>query len=250
MTHAAIGFDRIETKTAYEKVAEAIERRILSGDLRVGEALGPEMELAKQFGVNRSTVREGIRLLEQSGLVMREASRRLVVTAPQYQRLTSRMTRSRILEQVTFRELYNASLVLEIGILEQAVDKRTNDDISALKANIAETVKNQKNPTAVAQGDSEFHRLVCDAAHNPVLAMAKEPSSMFVRQVTAFILSNHPKGIQRLIAAHVHILNALRRRDPIAARLWMERHLQDWWAGFELSGIHPDAPINGIDQSA
>ena len=59
--------------------AEAIERKILAGRLKPGDPVGTESELVKQFGVNRSTVREGIRLLEQSGLVSREPSRRLSV---------------------------------------------------------------------------------------------------------------------------------------------------------------------------
>ena len=54
---------------AYQLVAEAIEREILAGRIRPGDPLGTEAELVKQFGVNRSTVREGIRLLEQGGLV-------------------------------------------------------------------------------------------------------------------------------------------------------------------------------------
>jgi len=50
---------RISSTPAYQLVAEAIERRILSGGIRPGEPIGTEAELVKQFGVNRSTVREG-----------------------------------------------------------------------------------------------------------------------------------------------------------------------------------------------
>src|SRR6476659_6141328 len=106
MTQVAARFERIKALPAYELVAEAIERKILSGSLRPGDPLGTEAELVKQFGVNRSTVREGIRLLEQGGLVRRDSSRRLWVGLPHYERLATRMSRALVLHEVTFRELY------------------------------------------------------------------------------------------------------------------------------------------------
>src|SRR4051794_5572763 len=57
-------FPRVNAMPAYQQVAEAIEQQILAGRVRPGDPLGTEAELVKQFGVNRSTVREGIRLLE------------------------------------------------------------------------------------------------------------------------------------------------------------------------------------------
>ena len=64
MTQATSPFERINSRPAYELVAEAIERKILSGHMRPGDPIGTESELVRQFGVNRSTVREGIRLLK------------------------------------------------------------------------------------------------------------------------------------------------------------------------------------------
>ena len=81
----------------------------------------------RQFGVNRSTVREGIRLLEQSGLVSREPSRRLSVAVPHYHRLATRMTRALILQQVTFRELWHTSRALEPAAVDQAMDNATEE---------------------------------------------------------------------------------------------------------------------------
>ena len=70
------GFPRLAALPAYRRVAQAIERDIISGRLKAGEPLGTEAALVEQFGVNRSTVREGIRLLEHAGLVRRDSSRR------------------------------------------------------------------------------------------------------------------------------------------------------------------------------
>jgi DNA-binding FadR family transcriptional regulator len=248
VTHAtAARFERIKARPAYELVAEAIERKILAGRLKPGDPVGTESELVKQFGVNRSTVREGIRLLEQSGLVAREPSRRLSVAVPHYHRLATRMTRALILQQVTFRELWHTSRALEPAAVDQAMDNATEDDLAGLAANVDKTRKAARDPAAVAELDAEFHRLITKSAHNRVLLLAKEPSSMLVRPTTAFIIFNNPGGIPRLIEAHGHILDALQRRDRDKGRLWVDRHLRDWRAGFERAGMDLDSPVDGIE---
>ena len=76
-------FEPIEPQPAYGRVAAAIEQKILNRSLSKGDALPSETELARQFGVNRSTVREAVRRLESSGLVGRATgSKRLRVTRP------------------------------------------------------------------------------------------------------------------------------------------------------------------------
>jgi DNA-binding FadR family transcriptional regulator len=247
MAQLTTRFERIKPRPAYELVAEAIERKILSGRLKPGDPIGTESELVKQFGVNRSTVREGIRLLEQSGLVAREPSRRLSVAVPHYHRLASRMTRALILQQVTFRELWHTSRALEPAAVDQAMDNATDEDLAALASNVDKTRKAWVDPAAVAELDAEFHRLIGKAAHNRVLLLAKEPSGMLVRPTTAFIIFNNPGGIPRLIEAHEHILDALERRDREKGRLWVDRHLRDWRAGFERAGMDLDSPVDRID---
>jgi DNA-binding FadR family transcriptional regulator len=241
-------YERIKSPPAYELVAEAIERKILAGRLRPGDPIGTESELVRQFGVNRSTVREGIRLLEQSGLVARESSRRLLVAVPHYHRLATRMSRALILQQVTFRELWHTSKALEPAAVDQAMDNASQEDLAALAANIDATRRAARDAATVAELDAEFHGLIGKAAHNRVLLLAKEPSSMLVRPTTALIIFKNPSGIPRLIEAHERILEALQRRDRSMGRLWVDRHLRDWKSGFERAGMDLDSPVQRIEQ--
>ena len=70
---------------------------------------------------------------------------------------------------------------------------------------------------------------------------------MLVRPTTALIIVSNPQGIPRLIEAHGHILDALKRRDRDKGRLWVDRHLRDWKAGFERSGLDLDTPVELSD---
>ena len=69
----SVAFSKLLIEPAYRKVAAAIGERILSRELPEGQRLPSETELARQFGVNRSTVREALRELESRGLLQRRA---------------------------------------------------------------------------------------------------------------------------------------------------------------------------------
>lgn len=246
MTQALQRFARISSTPAYKMVAEAIERDIVAGRLRDGAPLGTETELAAQFGVNRSTIREGIRLLEHGGLVRRDSSRRLWVGMPGYDGLATRTSRALVLHEVTFRELYEASMALQIATIEAAVENAEAEDLDALEDNIARTEARRDEPTAVAKLDAEFHALIGRASHNRVLQLAREPSELLVVSSTELILGEVKEGVPRLLQAHRMYVDAIRRRDREAARLWARRHLNDWRRGFERAGRDLDQPIDRI----
>jgi GntR family transcriptional regulator, transcriptional repressor for pyruvate dehydrogenase complex len=239
-------FRRISATPAYRLVAEAIEQRILSGVMRPGQPLGTEAELVKQFGVNRSTVREGIRLLEQDGLIRRESNRRLSVGSPYHDRLATRSTRALILSQVTFRELYEAAMALQMATIEAAAERADSGMIAAMEENLARTARVLDDTKAVAALDSEFHALIGKASANRVLQLAREPSDLLVFPTTELVLRQVKEGPARLLEAHRMMLDAIGRRDKEGARLWARRHINDWRKGFERAGNDLDQPIDHI----
>jgi DNA-binding FadR family transcriptional regulator len=239
-------FDRIAVKPAYQLVADAIEREILARRIRPGEPIGTEAQLVKQFGVNRSTVREGIRLLEQSGLIHRDSSRRLTASLPHYDRLATRMSRAMLLHEVTFRELWEATVALEIKTVEQAAEHATAEELAELEANVVSTEHATREPALVAELDTQFHSLIAKASHNRVLQLAREPSSLLIFPTTEIILRKVKEGVPRLIRAHQMIVKSLRERDKEASRLWMLRHVNDWRKGFERADKDVDQPIDRV----
>src|SRR5580698_1753995 len=106
-------FEKLNVPSAYQVVSRELRRSIVSGDLKPGNQLPSEAELAEQFGVNRSTVREGIRQLENDGFVRREGRKRLCVSVPTSSDLAPRASRALVMHQVTFKELWEVARVLE-----------------------------------------------------------------------------------------------------------------------------------------
>jgi len=242
-------FEPIKAPSAYEMVAEAIEREITSGRLKPGDEIGTEAELVRQFGVNRSTVREGIRVLEQSGLVRREAARKLFVCTPHYRYLSSRMSRALIISEVTFRELYETAMVLELGAIEGAVAAATDEDLAALEDNQRQAEAAVDDPMRLAEVDTDFHALIAHASHNRVLELAREPAALLFFPTSEMICRKVSEGARRMVDAHRELIDSIRARDVERARLWMTRHVTDWKKGFERTGRSIDEPVErGFDQ--
>jgi len=239
-------FSKINVPSAYQMVAEAIEREILSGRLRPGDEIGTEAELVRQFGVNRSTVREGIRLLENGGLVQREGRRKLTVCQPSYDGLSSRMSRALMLNKVTFREIYQTALILEAGAVEAAAGNLDESDIEALDANQALAEAAVDDPTRLAEIDTKFHALLAVCSRNRVLELAREPAALLFFPTSELICRVVPEGGRRMVEAHRHIIDALKAGDADLARTWMQRHVIDWKRGFERAGHDVDEPVDRI----
>lgn len=239
-------FDRIELAAAYQLVADAIEREIMSGRMQPGDGVGTETALGRQFGVNRSTVREAIRVLEQGGLVRRGADRRLYASLPRYSGLSSRVSRALILHEVTFRELWAAARVLEIAAAEQAAEHADAAILDELEANQAEAERAVGDPARLSEIDTEFHKLLARASRNRVLELAREPAGLLFFPTTELICRRVPEGASRLAAAHRHLINAVRAGDAAAAALWMGRHVADWRKGFERAGRDLDEPVERV----
>ena len=151
-----------------------------------------------------------------------------------------------LLHEVTFSELWEATVALEIATVEQAAEHATADAVAELEANIASTERVSRDTDAVAELDTQFHSLIAKASQNRVLQLAREPTSLLIFPTTEIILRKVKEGVPRLIHAHHMIIEAVRRHDKEASRLWMLRHVRDWRRGFERAGKDIDQPIDRV----
>jgi len=239
-----IPLGKLKAPPAYQVVSEALQRLILAGALKPGDPLPPEVELAGRFGVNRSTMREGIRALESAGLVGREGRKRLVVTVPRHADLAPGLSRAMIMQEVTFREVWQVANTLEPLVAELAAAKADAADIAALAANVAamaERVADGRSPAAL---DLEFHTLLAEATGNRVLLLAREPIGLLLFSTFETIRPEIPQAALRNLEAHQSILAAVEARDAMVAREWMQKHMRDLMRGWLLGGHGMDSRID------
>ncbi|TPJ57981.1 FCD domain-containing protein [Mesorhizobium sp. B2-7-1] len=238
--------EKLSVPPAYQVVSNELRRHILAGSLRPGDPLPSEVELAARFGVNRSTVREGIRQLESDGLVRREGRKRLLVTIPDHSDLTPRTTRALVMRAVTFGELWDVSRVLEPLAARLAAENISEAELDALKQNLAATKQAVEQGQSPGILDLEFHTLLSEAAHNHALLLCREPVGRLLYPAFEQIQPQLPQAAGRLIKAHTEIVEALERRDPRHAELWAAKHIEDLKRGWLMAKLPLD---NQIDRS-
>jgi len=237
-------FAKLQLAPAYRQVSDSVEQMITSGQLSPGDWLPTETDLAAQLGVNRSTIREGLRVLEHGGLVKRDG-KRLKVAIPHYMELATRASRALVMHQVTFRELWEASETLETMTAFLAVGRIGEDGIRALEDNIKEMRARLDDIDSVVSLDIEFHDLLADGADNRALSLAREPISLLFYPAGKVILSRlHTQS--RVLDAHKRIVALIRKRDAAAVRTWMARHMADFKRGYERTGLDMEKPVDTV----
>ncbi len=228
---------------AYKALSSEIERQIVAGALKPGDALPGEQELAERFAVNRSTVREAIRLLEQEGLLVRASNRRLQVALPGLYDLAPRAARALLLQQVTFRELWDVAIILEPLAARQAAQRATEADLEELARNVEATEAAVREGRPFTALDIAFHALVARASYNRVLMLSREPVSLLYGPTLDHLRTRLPQTGARNLDAHHRILEALRRRNADEAAHWTHKHLTDFQRGYRVAALDLDEPV-------
>jgi GntR family transcriptional regulator, transcriptional repressor for pyruvate dehydrogenase complex len=239
-----VRFEQILIEPAYRKVAAAIGERIVSRSLREGERLPPETELARQFGVNRSTIREALRELESGGLVKRRPGSKLMsVSRPQHDAIAGGVSRALVMHDVTFVEVWAALTILEPPIAEAAARARSNDDLAAVVAAAERFLRLNADTGRAVHHAAEFFRCVGRATHNQVLVLAQEPLLQLLEPSLRVMIDKVAQARSRIATAQKRIVEALDARDAEAARGWMAKHIRDFRKGYEIAEIDPELRV-------
>ncbi len=241
---SAMQFDPLERSPAYTKVSSAIEHKILSRALRDGDVLPAETDLAQQFRVHRSTVREALRQLESAGLVTRPAgAKRMIVSRPEATKVASGMRHALVLHNVSYVDVWEAMMVIEPEVAALAAIRRTQADLIAL-TQASETFRDspEGDPDAV-NVVALFFEILGTASRNQVLVLAKQSLTQALAPSLARMIDLVPQARARITDAQRRIVLAVRDKNADEARKWMSKHVRDFRRGYEVAGISPDTPI-------
>lgn len=237
-------FDKIRKIPAYRVLAEAIMEQILDGRLPVGDPLPTEARLCEMFGVNRSTVREGIRVLEEAHLLRRESAKRMVISRPTDREIGEQVERALILQEVSFTELWEAMSVFEPQMAALAAGRADAAALERLEVNLRETERALQEGRSMVDLDIEFHALVAAASDNRALMLAREPMSHLFFPFFQTVMLRVPGAGRRLVDAHRQIVDAIRKGDATLAHEWMRKHVRDFRRGAKLAELDVTTPVS------
>jgi DNA-binding FadR family transcriptional regulator len=212
-------------KRLYRQVADKLAAEIVNGRYHVGDRLPPERELAIALGVSRPTLREAVIALELDGLVdVRTGSGVYVVAAspnPPEQTRAAEMGHFEVLEARRFIEPEAAAL---------AARNISVEELSELEALVTEMeTENDRGDVVMSEdADRRFHVFIARATQNSAVAAVVEmlwDARNHSTQSLRVLDKVRATGVKPRINEHEAILNALRHKDPVAARAAMAEHL-------------------------
>lgn len=213
MTPAAPIVDPGAASRLSEQVYQTLLESVLSGSLAPGAAVS-ELAVAKQLGVSRTPVHDAIRQLVKDGLLRQEPNRRAVVAE---------------FTAADIREVFELRRLLEGEAAALAAPRIARPTLQALRATADQLAKVWGKPGWVerwADFDEEFHAAVARAAGSKRLCQ----EVLRYRRLHRGLNKTHTAAdsLRQALDEHLAILDALDRRDPVAARTAMEVHIREW----------------------
>ena len=209
-----------------QQVVAHIRGLIERGELRPGDRLPAERNLAASLGVSRPTVRAGLRALTAMGVVQpRHGSGTYIPDGPPV--LASEpLHLLAALHGFTGLEMYEARRILEVGAAGLAAERATPEQMATLAEHVAALVASIGSPQVFLVHDINFHRSVAAASGNPIVAAVVEMVSALYydrRRRTAEHAAT--RDMRDAAEAHRRIYEAIRARNADAARTAMNDHL-------------------------
>ena len=218
----------IQTQKVFERVAVQIEQRILAGELRSGDRLPTERELAEQFQVSRTAVREALKILAQKGLVDMRPGRGTMVIDGANEALSHSLglvMRLKLGEVGGSNMLVEVREILEVEIAGLAAARTTEREIAELREAVAAMDASLADADAFIVADNQFHEILARATQNPLILV-------LINSIVG-LLSEQRKQIFRIEGGpqrgqihHKNILDCVTRHDIESARIAMRAHLR------------------------
>lgn len=221
-------FHPVKNKRTSERIAQQIERAILSGTMRQGDRLSPERELVEQFKASRISIREAIKSLETSGLLMIKPGSGVFVAKVNSKPMSKTLSSILRIQKTSINELTEARVILEPTIAKLAAEKITPEDLVRLDQNIQEASKIVKANSPSPAQNIEFHSLLAAATHNQVITLSMKTLLDVVKEMTLEITDNLPKKIKisrHAVNFHKKILKALREKNSQKVYELMLKHV-------------------------
>lgn len=233
--HEASGvvFSPVPSRRTSDEIIDQLRDRLRNNDLKPGDRLPPERQLAEQFQASRNTVREALRMMEVSGLIeIRKGATGGAFIAQGDAKVVSRsLSDMYTLSVYALSDLTEVRLWLGTLITRLACQRATEEDLSALRANVEQA--NELTEAGLweqrAEVNHQFLNLLAAATANPIIAMLQHSITQIVREIVNDV---GPLTDRSILDSRQRLMQHLVHHDEDAAVAEMEEHLRQlhrWW---------------------
>lgn len=225
----------VSRTTLSEQVALQLAAEVAAKRWQPGDKLPSEAELCRAFNVGRSTLREALKSLAFVGIIrMRAGGGSYVAERPPKYINRPLLTRGTLSTEKDVTDLSEARLVLETELASLCAQRATRADLAKLQG-LSRKMKLAKDDDQgqFPQLDLEFHLLIAASSKNEVLAeLLGHIRGALQELISKSLLPSN--GMDLACKQHEKILDALRQRNPVAARKAIRAHLSTFHRGYKV----------------
>ena len=211
-----LAFDKINAASLTESVVQSLLGKILSGELRAGDRLPPERELAEKMGVSRSSVHLAVMELAGKGFLESIPRRGTIVCDyrkhPTPESLPLLMSYGSVeLEQALFSDMMETRLLLETESARLACEHIYENTFREMQELLEELNQPTANVTDILYG---FHYRLVQASGNSIYSMIFRGFEPVLRSLIALHYNVQANDLPESIRNHHMLLDAIRDKDP------------------------------------
>ena len=209
-----------------EKIISQITDAVVRGELKPADRLPPERDLAVQFAVSRTVVRDAIKTLAGRGLLqVRHGSGIFVATAEESMAgCMEILSDTLVLQGTGLQDLFDVRKTLEVRAAELAAKLRTTNQLERLRAVVEDAQSQLDEPRALSERDAQFHVAIAEASQNLVLVRVMLTLLDLLTKSRLESLSIQGQA-ERALMDHERIIEAIEAKDPAEAKQAMLNHL-------------------------
>ncbi|NMB24286.1 MAG: FadR family transcriptional regulator [Firmicutes bacterium] len=201
-------------------------KQIASGELKAGDRLPPQSELAAQLGVSRTALREAVRSLSLMGLLSVNQGDGTFVSQVVPGLFVQPLSFMLLMDNTHILEVVEARAIIEVKTSRLCAIRATDEELEALGAIAKDMASCLDSLERFSQLDLDFHVQIARGTHNSVLvAVIETIQSPLLGQVER--VQGLPGAAERAMDYHMGLVKALQRRDAKAASTMMLEHLDD-----------------------
>ena len=206
---------------AYKGVIDYFKKKILDGELRPGEKLPPERDIAEQLGVSRNSVREAIRIMDMTGVISSQQGSGNYITCEFQKSLAETMTMMFAMDQIDYRQISQIRQALECLAFSLAIENATDGQIEEMEKAVKELDRSQddvKNAALDTLAQASGNILVQD-----FLEACSGVIDLFIHDMRAEILRTEERK-KMLNEYHKKLIEALKEKDETKGQEALKCH--------------------------
>lgn len=216
----------VDTSSLVEKVEEQLVDYLVRNNMRPGDAIPKEMELANLLGVSRTVVREAMSRLRMIGLIETKKKKGGVLANPDFIGILEKSLIPKVLDETTLRDLFEFRLVLEIGMADLIMARVTPQDIEELKSIVEVEPDISEDLHFNIEHETRFHGKLYEITGNQTL-------KKFQKLLLPLFDYVHRSGLLAKITpktkyvSHKGIVQTIEHGSPELLRNAMRNHLEN-----------------------